>query len=88
MRKTFVIIIAGAMVATAFPTDSSESTYAVYAFWLILTGYLALLALRFVRARRIKPGHCNQCGYSLTGNTSGVCPECGTPVAGKAEVKV
>jgi hypothetical protein len=24
---------------------------------------------------------CVQCGYSLTGNTSGVCPECGTPVA-------
>ncbi|HSZ54569.1 MAG TPA: hypothetical protein VK797_02835 [Tepidisphaeraceae bacterium] len=23
---------------------------------------------------------CIACGYSLTGNTSGVCPECGTPV--------
>jgi tetratricopeptide (TPR) repeat protein len=26
------------------------------------------------------PGHCIQCGYSLTGNVSGRCPECGTPV--------
>jgi hypothetical protein len=25
-------------------------------------------------------GHCRHCGYCLTGNTSGVCPECGTPV--------
>ena len=33
--------------------------------------------VRFVRTPRIKPGHC-QCGYNLTGNTSGVCPECGT----------
>lgn len=30
--------------------------------------------------RRISPGHCEQCDYDLTGNTSGVCPECGTPV--------
>lgn len=25
------------------------------------------------------PGLCVSCGYDLTGNTSGVCPECGTP---------
>ena len=23
-------------------------------------------------------GQCDRCGYSLTGNESGVCPECGT----------
>jgi hypothetical protein len=22
-------------------------------------------------------GHCRKCGYNLTGNVSGVCPECG-----------
>jgi len=27
--------------------------------------------------RRIPPGHCQNCGYNLTGNVSGVCPECG-----------
>lgn len=25
---------------------------------------------------QLAPGHC-PCGYDLTGNTSGVCPECG-----------
>jgi len=25
----------------------------------------------------IAPGHCRRCGYSLAGNVSGVCPECG-----------
>jgi len=30
--------------------------------------------------RRTRPGHCQQCGYNLTGNTSGICPECGTPI--------
>lgn len=32
------------------------------------------------RDRRPPPGHCQACGYNLTGNTSGVCPECGEPI--------
>jgi hypothetical protein len=28
---------------------------------------------------------CPSCGYNLTGNVSGVCPECGTPISKKAE---
>ncbi len=31
---------------------------------------------------RYASGLCVNCGYNLTGNTSGVCPECGTPVPG------
>jgi len=30
--------------------------------------------------RRFPPGHCPSCGYNLTGNQSGVCPECGNAV--------
>jgi hypothetical protein len=41
---------------------------------------LALLplgsAIRRWRARP-QPGHCRRCGYDLTGNVSGICPECG-----------
>lgn len=29
---------------------------------------------------RPMPGHCGNCGYNLTGNTSGICPECGRSV--------
>jgi len=32
------------------------------------------------RIRRPQPGFCAQCCYDLTGNTSGVCPECGLSV--------
>ncbi len=37
-------------------------------------------ALLWRRHRLTLPGHCSQCGYNLTGNTSGVCPECGIDV--------
>ena len=32
--------------------------------------------------RRKRAGCCAQCGYSLTGNTSGACPECGAVAVG------
>jgi len=32
------------------------------------------------KKRTALPGHCRKCEYDLTGNVSGICPECGTPV--------
>jgi hypothetical protein len=32
------------------------------------------------RARWRRAGRCARRGYDLTGNTSGLCPECGTPI--------
>lgn len=47
--------------------------------WLPLT--LAGVIAVFSRARPHKPpGSCHQCGYDLSGNVSGVCPECGNPI--------
>ena len=42
---------------------------------------LALLTVRSWRRsmRYPRPGCCRRCGYDLTGNTSGVCSECGAP---------
>lgn len=37
---------------------------------------LCAFANRF-RRRPDDAGHCSGCGYDLTGNVSGVCPECG-----------
>ena len=38
------------------------------------------VALRGILRRQPRPGGCRNCGYNLTGNISGVCPECGTGV--------
>jgi hypothetical protein len=43
--------------------------------WLISVGCAMLIP-----ARRRYRGCCASCGYNLTGNTSGVCPECGTSI--------
>jgi hypothetical protein len=36
--------------------------------------------LAWKKARKNCNGHCVKCRYDLTGNISGVCPECGTPI--------
>jgi predicted amidophosphoribosyltransferase len=45
---------------------------------LLLIGAPTLWLWR--RDRRREPGHCQRCNYDLTGNTGGVCPECGSLV--------
>lgn len=37
------------------------------------------------RERRCPKGHCQTCGYDLTGNVSGICPECGEKIVGQVE---
>ena len=32
-------------------------------------------------------GYCKKCDYDLTGNVSGVCPECGTPIVDRNKMK-
>jgi hypothetical protein len=47
--------------------------------WLPFACAAASASLLWWRDRRVAAGHCPRCGYNLTGNVSGVCPECGTP---------
>lgn len=53
----------------------------LFPMWLaaIIVAVLCTILWRR-RYRRVFPGACSNCGYDLTGNLSGICPECGTPV--------
>lgn len=53
--------------------------YTPWALWTFLTALLPATAL-CRHSRRSKRGHCSSCGYSLIGNVSGVCPECGRAI--------
>ena len=65
------------LIAAAFITSGSWMLplCPVFAAALLVT----LLVWRFV-PMPVRPGHC-ECGYNLTGNTSGMCPDCGREAA-------
>ena len=46
---------------------------------LLLVGTCTVLILRGARRRSCLPS-CGSCSYLLIGNTTGICPECGTPI--------
>ena len=79
--------------STQFNIRSREECNVPYRFILPATSLLPIfwigmkLAHRRRAILRARRNVCAGCGYSLTGNTSGVCPECGSPVADKAEAK-
>ena len=62
-----------------FGAASIKDLWAV--FPIAMCGFAGWLLMRDFRIRTWEEtGKCRQCGYSLTGNTSGVCPECGAEI--------
>jgi hypothetical protein len=66
------------------PASTGQATVVIravmFSTWFPLALFAVLLCWALRRSlllRRRKPGHCPSCGYDLTGNLSGVCPECG-----------
>lgn len=53
----------------------------VVPLWLpFVVGAVVWITLA-LRGRRVRPPlECKHCSYNLTGNVSGICPECGTPI--------
>jgi len=49
--------------------------------WLFVVGMLVPTVWLFFMGRKNRTGFCARCGYDLTGNQSGVCPECGVATA-------
>lgn len=64
---------------TVFANFGFDEIGGTIPFWSIT----AVAAAGWLLARRRRPtpdaGCCRQCGYDLTGNESGKCPECGEP---------
>ena len=56
----------------------------LFVLFAILPG---VWSVRVCRTWRRVEGHCTSCGYNLTGNTSGACPECGSPTTQESAMK-
>lgn len=52
--------------------------------WIPLLVVFLIFLLYRRRSGMVGVSACKRCGYNLTGNVSGVCPECGTAVEGGA----
>ena len=66
--------------------ESSQGPLVSYAggvevpHWFLTLTFAVLPAIwlfKWNRRRKLGPNACPACGYDLTGNESGVCPECG-----------
>jgi hypothetical protein len=84
-KLKYAILIA---VAILLPFMANPGFDCAWPFGSAACLALVLLYIRSDR-RRVMLDHlercrreqlCVQCGYSLTGNTSGICPECGTSI--------
>ena len=52
-------------------------------WFLLLLVIAATTRVIWWKRRARPPAHCARCGYDLTGNVSGICPECGTAIDGR-----
>jgi hypothetical protein len=72
----------------AGPQSINLLAYAVELPCWLLESVAALLPIQFTvrsfrRRRLAQHDRCRNCSYNLTGNTSGVCPECGNVIASR-----
>ena len=59
---------------------SPRTLNVVLPLWLPFVIVLIPSFIAWYRSRPPPPGHCQKCSYDLTGNESGVCPECGAEI--------
>jgi len=62
----------------ALPSTHGGGLLLYIPVWLLVVAAGFPTAVLWWRDRRPKAGRCEVCRYDLTGNVSGVCPECGT----------
>lgn len=76
----FTVRTGAADVATALFDVTISDWLLALAAALLPARWIVLYRGRWRREARLRAGGCPVCGYSLTGNTSGTCPECGTMI--------
>jgi hypothetical protein len=57
-----------------------QVTILLWPCFVLLAIWPGYALLRTIRGRESDSSLCCTCGYDLTGNTSGTCPECGLPL--------
>ena len=82
------VFLVAESVVWAYPQvlrASGQDGVLVVPLWIPIVLMSTYPVLAFIRGpvrrwRRRKKGLCIKCGYNLTGNVSGMCPECGEDI--------
>ncbi|GMU81861.1 MAG: hypothetical protein AMXMBFR47_17320 [Planctomycetota bacterium] len=78
--KLMVLFDLGGFRSFAFYAPFSAQRVRVIPAWAPLLTLFGLACLFLIRWSKPTPNTCRSCGYNLTGNVSGRCPECGSPL--------
>jgi peptidoglycan/LPS O-acetylase OafA/YrhL len=78
----FAIAMIGVVLLLLDPNPRGWFRFTKLAVPSLATAAIALIAT-LLPERRPLTGFCRKCKYNLTGNKSGICPECGTPTPPK-----
>lgn len=66
--------------------DTHSSVMILVPLWIpFVVCFIPVVLLRRVGFIQFSEGFCSICGYNLTGNVSGVCPECGKAIESPTE---
>jgi hypothetical protein len=74
------LVALGFIVLGKRPLPDQTFVVSCHALALVCTGWLGIHCYRWLRWRTVAMDQptCSRCGYNLTANESGICPECGT----------
>lgn len=61
--------------------------YFIFPLWILFAPIFIGSGIIWWQDRRFSTGSCSSCGYNLVSNTSGICPECGTPIPEESKNK-
>ena len=73
-------VLPTASLAFAVSSQNYDAAMNVPLLWSLYFMIGPAVAARLRTSEWLPPGFCRNCGYDLTGNVSGRCPECATPV--------
>ncbi len=80
-RASYVLLVttclagSGLIVVLGFSSKWKTVVFPALTLALVSTVVFVLISRR--DSREIPPGHCQRCGYNLTGLPEARCPECG-----------
>jgi len=78
--KTILVWGGLELVAVILLTPRTGAPTIVMIAIAVSTVTVPLGVVRYLDSRVVPPGFCRKCRYNLTGNVSGRCPECFTPI--------